>query len=233
MTRPSNTDWFLFIGILLCCDFASKILAFLFLASNVSVQMDSLFQFALRVNRDGFGSKLHETSLSEQAPIFIRTALAYLGLSAAILATKSWRPGRRILLCGATFGLIFFAGTLFDGAFHSLDIRTAGIFVRGSTSLFWFSIFISVSSIAWKLSASLLLVHQLGNFLSFLYPPFGIIDFIYSSPFWRTFHLGIFNFADLYGLLGKACLIVAVTASVFAFVVRKRGRHSENTYSDN
>jgi len=72
-----------------------------------------------------------------------------------------------------------------------------------------------------KLGLTLLMAAAIGNFLSFLYPPFRIIDFIYLRLTARRYV--VFNVADLYVPVGFGCLIVAAAR----FVLRRLRRFQQ------
>lgn len=55
-----------------------------------------------------------------------------------------------------------------------------------------------------------LVAGNLGNFASFFYPPYRVIDFFISWPFNKIFGVGIFNLADIYGYLFVLLMILYV-----------------------
>jgi lipoprotein signal peptidase len=88
------------------------------------------------------------------------------------------------------------------------------VLLRGTQGVLWWLVWMTLQRPLWKVGALLFAAAATGNFLSFLYPPFGIVDFIWSPPLHRGIGLGIFNFADILWHFGIIVFVFATLTSL-------------------
>jgi lipoprotein signal peptidase len=207
---------------LVALDLATKALAFLFLQADQEVRSDAAIQFVLRVNRLGLGTWGRALLPPETAYKIVPAAFAYIALAALLIAArkKGWRRGRAILLCTLGFVFTYYCFAAVASSFQSWPHFLVLLMLRGSGAILLITAWALLLPGRWKLAFLLLSASAAGNFLSLLYPPFGIVDFVYSSVFQRVLHFGVFNLADVFYLGGVAMLIVALFASLGLGIVR-------------
>src|SRR6266567_5878202 len=204
------------LALLVVLDVATKIAALWLLPDGRRVDHDALFQFVLSRNVSGIGTwgkaAMSYSSLSETAG----GAFGYVGLSIALITTSDWtrRRWRNALVCVAAFALPATLGVALAPALSQLPHRTIVVVLRGAGVLFVLTVWRLVPNGLWKWALTLLAAAALGNFLSLLFPPFQIIDFMYSSMADLTFRYGVFNVADLYIPVGWALLAIAACRAV-------------------
>src|SRR5262249_4275127 len=90
-----------------------------------------------------------------------------------------------------------------------LSAKYAVIALRGAQAFLWCVVWVLVSSGLWKVGAVFFAAAGVGNFVSFLYPPYGVVDFMWSSLLNRAIGMGVFNAADVMWLLGIGAFILA------------------------
>lgn len=72
---------------------------------------------------------------------------------------------------------------------------------RVAQTFLWLVIWALATSHIWKLGALLFAAAGLSNTLSLAYPPYGIVDYLWSTPLNRLIGMGVFNFADVLWLV--------------------------------
>ena len=87
--------------------------------------------------------------------------------------------------------------------------------MRGAQAAFWTTALLLTTNRLWKLGFLLLSASAIGNFLSKLYPPFAIVDYLYSAPLSRVTHLGVINLADAMFLLAIPILALSAIGSLW------------------
>ena len=68
----------------------------------------------------------------------------------------------------------------------------------------------------WKLGTLLFVSASVGNTLSYFYPPYGVVDFLWSAPFSQITGFGIFNLADLMWDAGILVFAFAILKGIAA-----------------
>ena len=99
-------------------------------------------------------------------------------------------------------------------ALVDVSAHASVVLLRGSQGVLWWLVWMTFQRPLWKVGALLFAAAATGNFLSFLYPPFGIVDFIWSPPLHRAIGLGVFNFADILWNFGIVVFAVAMPTSL-------------------
>src|SRR5262249_15505808 len=141
------------------------------------------FQIVLRVNPTGLGSaaqKLFAGSREPNAILFAAFSWIAMGALLACLAHMRRLSIVTGLLCGVI--LVSFtavASSLIDSPL--LSAKYAVIALRGAQAFLWCVVWVLVSSGLWKVGAVFFAAAGVGNFVSFLYPPYGVVDFMWSS----------------------------------------------------
>ena len=218
---------FRLLVLLVAVDFISKLVALVLLPEGRVVHLDALFQFALQKNETGLGTWARASRLS--VPDALAGVIGYLGLAFALIKTRRrrlalWRRG--VIAIAAYFVPALLALPAADALMKFSEplgvaaLRGAAIVLTGT--IWWLA-----PAGLFKLGLTLLLAAGIGNFLSLLYPPFRIVDFIYSRLIASVLRYGVFNVADLYIPVGAACLPVAA----FQYMVRRFRRFRDSRRS--
>jgi hypothetical protein len=157
-------------------------------------------------------------------PETLGVSFGYLGLVVALFTVRRWKQGRwrKALVCLAAFGVPAVLGVACTPALARLPDSFQIIALRGIGVLFAMAVWWLVPTGLWRFALTLLAAAGLGNLLSLLYPPFEIVDFMYSKVTASILHYGVFNLADLYIPVGWACLAVAAARSVLRWLRRSR-----------
>jgi lipoprotein signal peptidase len=114
-----------------------------------------------------------------------------IGLAAAVVPILLVRPAAKVLV------------NVSQPASIVALLRSTGIVLIG---MIWW---VAPTGLI-KLGLTLLMAAGIGNLLSLAYPPFQIVDFMYSRLTARLLGLGVFNIADLYIPVSYACLAVGL-----------------------
>jgi len=215
---------FRLLVLLVVVDTVSKLAALLMLPERPVVQLDALFQFALQTNETGLGTWARASRLS--VPDALAATIGHIGVVLAFIETRRrrlalWRRG--VIVVAAYFVPAMLALPAaealmqFSQPLSIAVVRVAAIVLVGT--IWWFA-----PAGVFKFGLTLVLAAGIGNFLSLLYPPFRIVDFIYSRLTARLLRYGVFNVADLYIPAGVACLPVAAVQ----YVVRRFRRFRDS-----
>src|SRR5256885_105909 len=220
------------LTLLVVFDLATKAAALWLLPDGRRVDQDALLQFVLSRNASGIGTWGKAAMTYSSLPETAGGAFGYVGLSIALITTSDWgrRRRRNLLVCVAAFAMPSALGVLLAPGLSQLPHETIVVVLRGAGVLFALTVWRLVPSGLWKLALTLLAAAALGNFLSLLYPPFQIIDFMYSSVADLTFRYGVFNLADLYIPVGWTILAVAACRGLVRSV--SHSRHSDHNAQD-
>jgi hypothetical protein len=223
MTLPSRKVSLLID--LIALDLIAKVSAYLLLPLNQPGDASDLFHFELAINPTGLGTTARAllADASRQNPIFFG-ALFCTGIAICLLTLKRLQKLTfwRVILSGiAIVGVLALAS-----GFKLLPAVTPEHSVkllRASQAVLWCVVSLLVSSTFWELGAIFFAAAAVGNFLSFLYPPYAIVDFMWSSILRRTLGTQVFNLADLMWLAGIACFCWALLLMVARKIVKLKG----------
>lgn len=202
--------------LLVAIDHATKLAALAFLPRHEAADRSAGFQLLLRLNESGVGVW---TSLlwPEVTPAEVAAEdVAWLGLAAALLVVRRWGVRRpwKVTVCIAAFVLGSLVGDAMVPALQLWSDYALQVFRLGSGAAFWLTLWWLAPCGLWKTTLALFTATALGNFLSLLYPPFRVVDFVYSSFLWDTIRMGVFNFADMCGMVGLVFLAWATLRAV-------------------
>jgi lipoprotein signal peptidase len=213
--------------LLVVLDFASKMVALWFLPEGGTIEEGALFQLVLSRNESGIGTWGKAVLSYSSLPEALAGAFAYTGLSVALVTLQDWqrRKRRNVLVCVGAFVLSQTLGTFLISALGSPPAAVSVALIRGAGVLLVLTVWRLVPRGLWRHALTLLAAAALGNFLSLLYPPFRIIDFMYSHLTYLAFRYAVFNVADLYIPVGWACLAIAAARAVVRSFRRGRGDH--------
>jgi lipoprotein signal peptidase len=209
---------------LVAIDTVSKLMAFSFLPPNQIPNPSAVLQLVLTVNYVGIGTYGKNViasggnNMASLAPIFT------LLLGVFLLIVGYWRrlSSVAVAFCIGMALLVSFIVLLVLPS--STQVFANSILpLRAAQCFLWIVIWILVSHKIWKLGALLFVSAAIGNFLSSFYPPYYIVDFIWSAPFSRLTGMGIFNFADTFWDVGVIVFLFAFVFSIAGFF-RKRSR---------
>jgi hypothetical protein len=104
--------------------------------------------------------------------------------------------------------------------------------MRGTQAAFWLTAWFLTRSRTWKLGFLLLAASATGNFLSRLYPPFSVVDYLYWTQLSRVTNMGVINFADAMFLVGLPILIFSAANSLWHLAHLRLHRHNSSEESD-
>jgi lipoprotein signal peptidase len=100
-----------------------------------------------------------------------------------------------------------------------LPLFTVAATARAAATILWVTIWALAPSPLWKAGALFFAAAGLSNFVSLALPPFQVVDYLWSSPLYRTIGFGVFNLADLLWLIGSAILAIALLFSIVRWLV--------------
>jgi hypothetical protein len=211
--------------LLVAIDLIAKIAAFAFLPEAAPIDREASFQLVLSVNTSGLGTKARELMRDDTVHGFAATSMAFLALGLALVAVRGrpWGTWRKISFCAGAFGLWVVIGALLEPQFARLPDAASLAIIRGALTLFTLAVWVVVPRGLWKLALTLAAAGAVGNLLSSVYPPFHVVDFMYSALANRVLGLGVFNFADLCIEAGRVCLVIALLDSIVRWLRRRFG----------
>jgi len=203
------------ITALVIADALSKITAVLLLPAGEPVRREAALQLVLSLNDLGLGSWAR--TLADRNDEFewdLPKAVALFALAGAVLFVRRF-PHRRstrfwFLVAVAIFALTSAVSVVLAEITPSVSHRTAVLLTRAGQSALWLTLWGISAAGVWRHACALMAASALGNFLSLCYPPYAIVDFVYSAVTRRVFGLGVFNLADVFHLIGLALLGVAI-----------------------
>jgi hypothetical protein len=199
---------------LILADHLMKILAWNFLSPPV-FENDAPVQFHKILNNSGFGYGQREifeaAGVTSIHGLIVLSTLFFIlsGVSILVYSKLPFRKSVKIGVYLLFFGVLLTGITLLFPVFQiSLPERMA-LIIRGAGPLFLAAVLFfksenSYSKVLW----GLLLAGNAGNYLSFFYPPFAVVDFIGLSVF-HPENTVYYNLADFY-LIGFIPLLAGV-----------------------
>lgn len=217
-TRKNAVQITIFV-VLIFIDAATKISAYLLLPHGKSLLPTAPIQFALRINTLGLGSAAQKMiSFGHGLDIFLFTSLFDFCLAAILVVLFYYRKlsfGIGILYAFLLLLVVLIASYLLP-RFDITNIYELALTLRISQCLLWIVIWKVVSPSLWKWGLLFWASAAAGNLLSFFYPPYGVIDFLWSEPIHQIVGFGIFNLADVFWLVGFFFLVLAIMWSVIS-----------------
>lgn len=220
------------LTMLVALDAFIKIAAYLFIKPHQIIGSSTNLQLMLRVNRTGVGSWGQSLYSGASALVYWRGAFAALAVAATLVAVRQTRRGA-LFVVFACFGASVagsFGADLLSAPLGELSDSIAVTCMRGTQAAFWITAWSLTKSRPWKLGFLLVSASAVGNFLSRLYPPFSVVDYLYSAPLSRVTHMGVINLADAMFLLALPILTFSAVRSLWGHA---QLRHSRNNSDEN
>lgn len=202
---------------LVALDACLKIAAFHLLARNEHIERSQYLQVALRVNSSGLGSLGKAAFPGGAGVILWQAAFAMAAVAATLILVRRTRRGTLfvILAClAATFAGSQVAHWL-AAPLGQLGAASAVVAMRAAQAVFWVTSWSLARSRWWRLGFLLMAAAAMGNLLSHFYPPFAVVDFLYSAPISRVAGFGVFNLADLVWLAAIPVLLFAAARTIY------------------
>jgi hypothetical protein len=197
---------------LLATDFVSKLIAKLVVPRG-EADPHALLQLVLRPNA-GLGTDMRNSYRLQGGPQML------LGIGVAMLATgiflnltrhSTMTSRRRVLLNVGVFLTTLVTGSLVACRFDGIPIPALRLLLRPSGIFFWLTLWTLLPPGLWKVAVTFWAASVLGNGLSDIFPPFGVVtDFIEST----ALPIGTFNLADAYAHIGKWLFVVAAAVGL-------------------
>jgi len=206
----------LVLVLLVSIDAALKLAASLVLASGQPVPEECVLCIVLRVNPLGLGSNV-QSILASEGPrplvmgliytVSLATFLVVLAIAGRV--TKSWVAAIAIsaIIPSLSLPVLFPRLTL-------LPLTTIAAATRIAQSIFWLVIWALLRSSFWKIGTLLFSAASISNTLSLFYPPYGVVDYLWSSPLHRLIGFGVFNIADIFWLTAFPIFAIALVRAI-------------------
>lgn len=211
--------------LLLLLDVATKLLAYLLLPLNQSVG-SPLTGLIFHLTLNDYSINTQFANLSENTSLAIALACSWCIEAGTIFAlSKTAYSKRRKLGTGILSAVVLLIATVvFASIVHLRSIHTYGLslFVFVADLLLLVSILRLFKSRYLQTAFAFIVAAVAGNTLSLLYPPFHVVDFLYSPIAHDALHLGIFNLSDLYYYPG----FVMLAASPIVVLFRRVGNRN-------
>ncbi len=206
---------FLVLLALVAVDVVSKLAALRLLSPEPAADPDSAIQWQVAINPAGLGGAGRRLVGDHSANlVLVGAALcAEVACALAVLARGRRLTARNVLIAALMLTASVPAVTRMV-ALVNVSPHLSIVLLRGAQAILWWLVWTTIQRPLWKVGAMLFVAAATGNFLSLLYPPFGIVDFIWSPPLNHAIGLGIFNFADILWYVGIIMFIVATLTSL-------------------
>ncbi len=225
-----GAKWHCMVLFLVILDTVSKIAAYILLPlhKNIPLIGEHLF-FCLSINTRGVptyartpNSIFSVTATEELITSFL---ILIFVLILFVLVCLQWSRKVRISAGILAFIGIVFLTDLLSTRFTlpELSPPVQGTLSRVGSTSFFVMLYCIFKNRYLKAVFSIGAAGALGNMLSFFYPPFGIVDFIYCdvADFLRKY-VGIFNLADIYLTITEAGCLVWPFYAVIRYIHRRR-----------
>ena len=210
-----------FVGV----DAIVKLAAFLFLQPNQPIKQ-CLICVVLRINYSNLGSAAQSLVRSQGELVLVRSTFFSLFFANALLVLSASGHLKRlavtiVFICTLIISAVF-SGYLpkFGGFSYSTIAATSHV----AGTFLWVVIWIISTSTVWRISAFLFAAAGASNSLSLLYPPYHVVDYLWSSPLNHAIGVGVFNIADVLWLFGWPVLGLALLMSVVPSAWYRRRR---------
>jgi hypothetical protein len=139
--------------------------------------------------------------------VSLATFLVVLAIAGRV--TKSWVAAIAIsaIIPSLSLPVLFPRLTL-------LPLTTIAAATRIAQSIFWLVIWALLRSSFWKIGTLLFSAASISNTLSLFYPPYGVVDYLWSSPLHRLIGFGVFNIADIFWLTAFPIFAIALVRAI-------------------
>jgi len=209
--RPTKRQALVLV-LLVSIDAVLKVAASLVLASSQPVHEECVLCIVLCVNPLGLGSDV-QSVIASQGPQSLVAGLVFTVSLAAFLVvlaiagrvTKLWVAAAAISALIPSLSL----PVLFPTLTH-LPLTTVAAAMRIAQSILWLGIWALLRSPFWKIGTLLFSGASVSNTLSLFYPPYGVVDYLWSSPLHRLIGFGVFNIADIFWLTAFPIFAIAL-----------------------
>lgn len=200
-------------------DVLTKVIAQIFLPFEQRVDLlGGKSYFYLIHNKTGFSSvqnmSFEQLGLSANIAFFSAFATVLFAVYLGFIQKSPWKSVWKWLLGILLCCILYFAVivvTLLYGDNFTLHPRMMALIRFIAMSTLWLVIFSIAKNPLLKIICVLTLAAGVGNSINMIFPPFGVIDFIFIEPLYQVTGTQICNFADI-------VLIIAVFLMVVAFV---------------
>ena len=199
---------------LVALDTGIKLAAFASLDANEPIRR-CLLCVVLRVNELNLAHATQEIVAAQGLAFLVAGAVFSFSLSAvlAIAAIKWGLSLRSVFVClliaavvSSSFSLIY--------RVDSLPTPLAGATSLAANACLWLVIWVYSRSL-WQLGAFFFSVAGVSNSLSAIYPPFRVVDYLWSTPLNEIAGMGVFNLADACWLLAFPVFVSALAVTLW------------------
>jgi lipoprotein signal peptidase len=210
-------------------DLVLKIAAFNLLDLNKPVPQCALC-LELAVNRLNLGSYGQSIGALYGSHFLLAGAACSFALAIflAVAATRWKWTVRSVFACLLLATLVFFGvnglTTLYP--IEHISPSQLAIILRIAQTGIWIVVWVYSRTALWKMGALLLSAGGLSNLLSSIYPPYHVVDFLWSTPLNRVTGIGIFNLADAYVLVGSFVVAAALLRTIALATFQRASRAS-------
>ncbi|MBS0380667.1 MAG: hypothetical protein JSS29_19465 [Proteobacteria bacterium] len=209
---------FALFATLVVVDAIAKMVAYHSLPQNAPIDENCSLCLVLRLNNLGLGSAARLIAHSQGFTSLVAAGVFSASLAVALLMAATLRPltGRAVafflvVAISATTAASYLLPPIGYGLVWVAFTRTAAVFL-------WVVIWLLSTSAVWRFGALLWAAAGLSNLLSFVYPPFRVVDYLWSAPLNRLTYIGVFNFADTLVLAGFLVFAAAAVMSAVRFL---------------
>ena len=219
MTSSTRQQAWVLVG-LVAIDAVAKIIAFRTLSGDAPLHQCVLC-VVMRVNPLSLGSAA-QTVIASQGSHLLVVSAVFSAVLAALLVTAA----AKTRLTKRAVALSLLAALLSASAFAvlapSINHVTYGatIAARAGAVSLWLVIWALSASPLWKAGALLFSAAGVSNLLSSVYPPYRVVDYLWSTPLNGLIGIGVFNVADVFWLLAfpifASALIVSAVRPVYS-----------------
>ena len=218
---------------LIALDIVTKAIALLALAPGVDIDDDAFLQIVLRINVRGVGTwgRALASRGSPTISVVASFALLAFALSRLLAHGRQWSKFRRTLLFGTAIVVPLVLTGFVSNRLAQLPTFAQVCLIRFNGMAFFGVLWALSQPGLWRHATTLFTATAVGNLLSLLIPPHGVVDFIYSSFLANSLHPGVFNIADLYYDVGLALLLVIVVLALVRKISSFTSRGAQPTQS--
>lgn len=198
-----NRRYFFIIGSVFTLDLITKLVAYFMLPYNedVTIVGEDLYLY-LTYNFEATGGQAayilgdlsKENAKMILSPIACMILGVYIFMSQKFTLELPWK-----VAIGVTIYLIL--SLIVEISYQTIEVDFSNHFTSWFTKLgaviLYSSIFFVLANKVLKTLLAIILGCGLGNLINHFYPPYHIIDFMYSEHLYQWLKMGIFNFADV------------------------------------
>jgi len=197
-----NRNLFLLMFSLVSADLFTKLIAYhLIPTSGRWFSIGDYFYIQLVISNPGFGSQYRQLYGDSQTFSLLSSFALFLFAPSVFIISRTKLTMFLKIVLGLSLYFLLYAITILlskSVVVPHLNSFVLSFISKTSAVAVIFTLLSVSSSFYYQLSFSILLAGGIGNTLSFLYPPFKIVDFIYCDLLFKLLHTTVFNLADLY-----------------------------------